>query len=216
MFPKEPSEAGSILFGHLAEIWERDYVDRIVGGKSLVAASTKDKYRNHLHNHILPRWASTHICEFRAKNILDWLQEESGSWYMMTDLRNIMSGIFTKAQDWEVLPDTYANPISRVKLPRKWQVYEKRILTEEQTVRLLGRMEDPHRLICEICLATGARISEVTGLQVKHVNIERACIKIEQRHWRGNIDSPKTERSKRMLTLGDLAERLKVWIESNE
>ena len=69
VFPKEPSEAGSILFGHLAEIWERDYVDRVVGGKSLVAASTKDKYRNHLHNHILPRWASTRICEFRAKNI---------------------------------------------------------------------------------------------------------------------------------------------------
>ncbi len=41
---------------------------------------------------------------------------------MMTDLRNIMSGIFTKAQEWEVLPDTFANPISRVKLPKKWQV----------------------------------------------------------------------------------------------
>ena len=89
VFPKELSEAGSILFGHLAEIWERDYVDRVVGGKSLVAASTKHKYRNHLHNHILPRWASTRICDLRAKKILDWLQEESGSWYRMTDLRNI-------------------------------------------------------------------------------------------------------------------------------
>ncbi len=47
---------------------------------------------------------------------------------MMADLRNIMSGIFTKAQEWEILPDTFANPMRRVKLPRKWEVREKRIL----------------------------------------------------------------------------------------
>jgi integrase len=200
------------LFGTLAELWEWDYVEAIVGGKRLIAASTKCKYRNHLHKHILPRWAETRICDFRAKDVLDWLQKESGSWYMMTDLRNIMSGIFTKAQEWELLPDTLANPIARVKLPKKWQVYETRILSEQETVHVLARMEDPHRLVCEICLATGARISEVTGLQLKHVNLEKAFIRIEQRHWRGDIDYPKTERSKRTLTLGSLAERLKNWI----
>jgi len=216
VMPNDPSEIGPILFGKLAALWERDYVQRAVGGKPLLAASTKQKYRHHLHKHILPRWASRPLGEFRAKEILDWLQEESGSWFMMTDLRNIMSGIFTKAQEWEVLPDTFANPIARVKLPKKWQVYERRILTEEETVRVLALMRDPHRLICELCLATGARISEVTGLQVKHVTLESGCIRIEQRHWRGDIDSPKTERSKRTLTLGTLAERLKQWIESLE
>ena len=64
-----------------------------------MAASTKGKYRNHLHNHILPHWASTPIVQLRSKLVLDWLQQESGSWFMMTDLRNIMSGIFTKAQE---------------------------------------------------------------------------------------------------------------------
>ena len=203
---------GTTLFGTLAELWEWDYVEAIVGGKSLVAASTKGKYRNHLHKHIFPRWAGTRICDFRAKDVLDWLQKESGSWYMMTDLRNIMSGIFTKAHEWELLPDTFANPIARVKLPKKWEVYEKRILNEEETVRVLALIEDPHRLVCEICLATGARISEVIGLQLKHVNLEKAFIRIEQRHWRGDIDTPKTERSKRVLTLDSLAERLKNWI----
>jgi len=213
-FPADPARIGTILFGRLARVWEWDYVQRVVGGRPLVAASTREKYQNHVHNHILPRWASTPIGEFRAKQVLDWLQQESGSWYMMTDLRNIMSGIFTKAQEWELLPDTFANPISRVKLPKKWQVYEKRILTEEETVRVLARIADPHRLVCEICVATGARISEVTGLQIKHVSLQNGYLRIEQRHWRGDIDSPKTERSKRTLTLGNLAGRLKGWIES--
>jgi len=207
-----PANPGTVLFGTLAEIWEHDYVERVVGGKPLVAASTRGKYRNHLHNHILPKWASTPIGQLRSKLVLDWLQQESGSWFMMTDLRNIMSGIFTKAQEWEILPDTFANPIARVKLPKKWQVYEKRILSEQETVRVFDRLQDPNRLICEICLGTGARISEVTGLQVKHINLDKACIRIEQRHWRGDIDDPKTERSKRTLTLGSLVERMRDWI----
>ena len=97
---KEPPENGAILFGKLAEMWEKDFVEREVGGRSLVAASTRQKYRNHLHNHILPRWANTRIAEFRAKDVLDWLHEECVSWHMMADLRNIMSGIFTKSQEW--------------------------------------------------------------------------------------------------------------------
>lgn len=102
----ESPQTGSLSFGQLAAMWERDYVERVVCGRPLVAASTRQKYHDHLHNYILilPRWANTPIGTFRAKEVLDWLQRESGSWYMMTDLRNIMSGIFTKAQEWGCCP----------------------------------------------------------------------------------------------------------------
>jgi integrase len=100
----------------------------------------------------------------------------------------------------------------RVKLPRKFEVREKRLLTEDQTVRVLARLEDPHRLICETCLDTGTRISEVTGLQVKHVNLEKGTIRIDQRNWRGDIDEPKTTKSRRTLALGTLSERYRTWI----
>jgi integrase len=133
-------------------------------------------------------------------------------WHMMGDQRNIMSGIFDKAQEWEILPDTFANPMHRVKLPRKWEVREKRILTEDQTVRALERLEDPQLLICETCLETGTRISEVTGLKIKHVDLDLGCIRIDQRNWRGDIDEPKTARSRRTLALGALAERYRAWI----
>src|SRR5688572_12087402 len=101
---KQQTEVGAILFGKLAEMWRRDFVEREVGGRALIAASTRAKYINHLENHILPRWNDTRLAEFRAKDILDWLHCECESWHMMADLRNIMSGIITKAQDWEILP----------------------------------------------------------------------------------------------------------------
>jgi integrase len=131
---------------------------------------------------------------------------------MMADLRNIMSGIFSKAQEWEILPDSFANPMHRVKLPKKWEVREKRILNEEQTARVVARLEDPHLLICETCVDTGTRISETTGLKVKHVDLEQGCIRIDQRNWRGDIDEPKTAKSKRTLALAALTERYRTWI----
>jgi len=213
---KEPAQVGAIIFGKLAEMWRTDFVEREVGGRTLIAASTRAKYIIHLENHILPRWKDTRIAEFRTKEVLDWLQTECESWHMMADLRNIMSGIFSKAQEWEILPDTFANPMHRVKLPRKWEVREKRILTEDQTVRVLDWLEDPHLLICETCLDTGTRISEVTGLKIKHVDLDQGCIRIEQRNWRGDIDEPKTAKSKRTLALAALTERYRTWIASLE
>jgi len=208
----KPADIGAILFGKLAELWRADFVERKIGQQSLIAASTREKYINHLKNHILPRWKDVRLGEFRAKDILDWLQQECTSWYKMADLRNIMSGIFTKAQEWEILPDSFANPMRRVKLPRKWEVREKRILTEDQTARVLARMEDPHLLICETCVDTGTRISEVTGLKIRNFDPETGCIRIEQRNWHGDIDEPKTAKSRRTLALGILTNRYRAWI----
>ena len=214
--PAPESEPGAIIFGRLAEMWRSDFVEKSVGGKALLAAPTRAKYIFNIEKYILPRWKDTRLEEFRAKEVLDWLQDTCASWHNMADLRSIMSGVITKAQEWELLPETFANPIHRVKLPKKWEVREKRILDEDQTARVLARLEDPNLLICETCLDTGTRISEVTGLKVKHVDFDKGCIRIDQRNWRGDIDEPKTAKSKRVLALGDLGPRYKIWIGETE
>jgi integrase len=45
-------------------------------------------------------------------------------------------------------------------------------------MRVLGRLRDPVLLISQTCLETGARISEVTGLSIRHVDLERGCVRI--------------------------------------
>jgi integrase len=103
-----------------------------------------------------------------------------------------------------------------VKLPKKWDVWPKRILNEEQTVRVLAHLEDPHLLICETCLATGTRISEALGLQLRHLDLDLGVIRIEQRNWHGDIDAPKTEKSKRVLALGTLVDRYRAYVEKKK
>ena len=129
---------------------------------------------------------------------------------MMNDLRGIMSGIFTKAEEWGYWPEGRRNPISRVRIGEKWSVRPERILTEAETVRVLARLSDPNLLVVETAIATGARISEILGLTWHNVDLEQGVIHIVQRNWRGDIADPKSKTSRRLLTLGYLVDRYRI------
>lgn len=96
---------------------------------------------------------------------------------------------------------------------RKWTVRPERILTEEETVncRVLSRLEDPYLLIRETCIYCGLRVSEALGLRRRQVDLDKGAIRIEQGHCRGDIDEPKTEKSRRTLALGALIDRYREW-----
>jgi len=207
---QQPVEIGAILFGKLAELWRRDYVENL---KVKLAKPTREKYCMRLDTHILPRWKDARLADLEnSKAVLDWLQHECTSWHMMVDLRNIMSGIITRAQEWGIIPRSFANPMQWVKIGRKWTVREDRILDDDETAAVFARLEDPQLLICETCLDTGTRISEAVGLQLKHFDPKKGTIRIEQRHCRGDVDEPKTKNSRRTLALGTLVDRYREWI----
>ena len=207
---EKPPEPGQIIFGRLAEVWRRDYVEN---PKVRLATPTRVKYRDRMETHILRRWKDARLADLDdTKTVVDWLQSECSSWWMMVDLRNIMSGVITRAQEWGIIPRSYANPMKWVKVGRKWTVREDRILTDEETAAVFARLHDPPLLICETCVYTGTRISEAVGLQLKHVDLRKGTIRIAQRHCRGDRDEPKTDGSKRVLALGALVGRYADWI----
>jgi integrase len=150
------------------------------------------------------------LCEINPDEVQQWLLDTCESWHMMNDLRGIMSGIYTKAEEWGYWPEGRRNPMSRVKIGEKWSVRPERILTGEETVKVLARLSDPNLLIVETAIATGARISEMLGLKWRHLDLPAGVIQIAQRNWRGDIDDPKSKTSKRPLTLGYLVERYRV------
>ena len=105
------------------------YLNEFVHNPEKLSASTREKYENHIANHIRPAWQDRMLGEFRALEIEKWLTEKgkpriverSGkqkliaglSWNTRTDLRNILSGIFTKAIEWGVWKGE--NPVTHVK-----------------------------------------------------------------------------------------------------
>ena len=147
-------EEGLILFGAMAEKYIHSYVDATAAGRSLLSISTRIKYHNQLSNHILPRWKDVRLCDIRPDEVQRWLFETCTSWHAMNDLRGIMSAVFTKAQEWGYWPENRRNPISRVKIGEKWSVNPERILTWDETARVLARIKEPNRLVVETAIAT--------------------------------------------------------------
>lgn len=188
------------------------HVNAEASGRYLLKKPTREKYLLHLDQKIVPKWGKKRLCEIHPDEVQEWLFETCDSWWMMHDLKGLLSTIYAKATDWGFWPEDRRSPISNVDIGRKWAVRPQRILTVEQTEPVLARLDDPNLLICETCIDTGTRISEVTGLKLKHVDLERGCIHIDQRNWRGDIDDPKTIGSKRTLALGKLLGRYRTWI----
>jgi integrase len=201
---------GLVLFARMVDKYKAAHVEAQVAGRFLLAKPTRLKYLMHLEQRIVPQWGDRRLCEVNPDEVQQWLFETCDSWHMMNDLRGIMSGIYTKAEEWGYWPEGRRNPISRVKIGEKWSVRPERILTEEETVRVLARLSDPNLLVVETTIATGARISEILGLTWLNVNLQDGVIHIVQRNWRGDIDDPKSKTSKRPLTLGYLVDHYRV------
>lgn len=175
-----------------------------------IAIPTREKETFYLTEYIVPRWGNLRLNQIQPKAVEDWLHTTFDSWWTMHGVRAIMSRIYHYAEGHGLWEEGKRTPVSRAKLGKKRHKYERRILTFDETARVLARLEEPNRLIVETCIATGARISEVLGLEWRHLNLEAGTIKIEQRVWHQDVGRPKSEDSKRTLGIGDLIDRFRV------
>jgi integrase len=196
---------GVALFGEVAKMYEEGYLGR----ENQIAKPTLVKEKFYITEYIVPRFGTLRLNQIQPKAVEDWLHTTFGSWWTMHGVRAIMSRIFYYAEGHGLWEEGKRSPASKAKLGKKHHKYERRILSFEETARVLARLEEPNLLVIEICIATGARISEVLGLKWKHVNLEAATIKIEQRVWHQDVGRPKSEDSRRILGVGDLAQRFR-------
>jgi integrase len=173
-----------------------------------LAASTQSKYRNHLKNHIRPAFESMMLCDLQPLVIQQWLNAKELSWATKTDIRNILSSVFTKAIEWGRWKDV--NPVERVHVGRKRAAREKRKLTEDETRHLLAALPPDLRIACCVCLFCTLRVSEVFGLQEKHLQFAKGTIEVRQRFYRGDLDETKNENSRRDVPMGYLASDLQA------
>jgi len=197
---------GVALFGEVA----RMYKDGYLGRGNQIAKPTHDKETFYLDEYIIPKWGTLRLNQIQPKAAEDWLHTTFDSWWAMHGVRAIMNRIYTYAEGHGLWEEGKRSPISKVKLGKKRYKRERRILSFDETARVLAHLDEPYLLIIETCIATGARISEVLGLTWKSVNVDDGTIKIVQRVWHQDIGRPKSEGSKRLLGIGDLVLRYRT------
>ncbi len=202
---QQVASTGVALFGEIARMYEEGYLGR----ENQIAKPTRVKEKFYLNEYLVPRWGKVRLNQILPKAVEDWLHTTFDSWWTMHGVRAIMSRIFYYAEGHGLWEEGRRSPASKAKLGKKRHKYERKILSFDETARVLARLEEPNKLIIETCIATGARISEILGLMWKHVNLDAATIKIEQRVWQQDVGRPKSEDSRRILGIGDLAERFR-------
>jgi integrase len=203
---QQVAATGVALLGEIATMYEEGYLGR----KNQIARPTREKEEFYLRQYIVPRWGKLRLNQIQPQAVEDWLHTTFDSWWTMHGVRAIMSRVFYYAEGHGLWEEGRRSPASKARLGKKRYKRERRILSFEETARVLAHLEEPNLLIVETCIATGTRISEVLGLKWKHVDLKAATIKIEQRLWHQDVDRPKSEDSRRLLGIGDLVPRFEM------
>lgn len=208
---QQVAATGVALFGEVAKMYQEGYLGR----EGQIAKPTRDKEKFYLTTYIIPKWGQLRLNQIQPQAAEDWWHTAFDSWWTKHGVRAIMNRVYHYAEGHGLWEEGKRTPVSRAKLGRKTYKRDRKILSFEETARVLERMDEPYKLIIETCIATGTRISEVLGLNWKHVNLSAGTIKIEQRVWHQDIDRPKSEGSRRTLGFGDLLDRYRAKAEAD-
>jgi integrase len=200
---QQVARTGVAFFSKVAQMYRDGYLAR----EDQISKPTREKETFYLREYIVPQWGPLRLNGIQPKAVEDWLHTTFDSWWTRHGVRAIMTRVFNHAEGHGLWEEGKRSPSSRAKLGKRRPKRERRILSFDETARVLSHLEEPNRLIIETCIATGARISEVLGLTWSCVNLDAATIQIEQRVWHQEVGRPKSDGSKRVLGIGDLAAR---------
>jgi integrase len=190
-----------IPFREFVETYKRQHIPTL-------AVSTREKYLNHLRNHIEPEFAKSRLMDITTERIQMWLLGKRLNHSTRIDLKNILSGIFTAAAKWGYWKDK--NPVEFVTLGRGRKVYVRRKWTDAELGRFVAALQPDVALIVRAALLT-LRSSEIFAVQEKHLDFGTGVIRVEQSWYRGKLeDYTKSARATREIPMGDLAPDLQA------
>ena len=173
------------------------------------AYSTIEGNRRYLQRWIVPRWGSVTISEMEPIVIEDWLRQLGREPYRLANgtrlkIRNIMSAVFRHGMRYGFLPrDAEANPLKYVRQSgRSTKVHT--ILTPEQTMALIGYLQEPVRTMVLLDASTGLRASELTALRWEDVDFDAGVLHVRRGIVYAVVGEVKTDASRSQLPLAPL------------
>ena len=177
--------------------------------KESTASTTEERIRHHLVN----RYKERHLTTFTRTQLQDFLDEKADqglSTSTVDHLRWDLKQVFRFATAEGLLE---RNPADLLFTPRNAKRSHRLHMTSHEVASMISVLDTRERLITELAVIVGMRPGEIFALQWQHVMPEG--LRIRQRVYRGQIDTPKTRQSHRDVALsGDLLDQLGHWRES--
>ncbi len=174
--------------------------------------STAGTNVDRLNHHLLSIFGEQPLGVFVRDDLQDFLDKKASeglSFSTIDHLRWDLKQIFDMAVHEEYLR---RNPAALLFTPKQVGSSSKAVMTWDDVKLLFSTLESRELLICMLATTAGMRPGEIFGLKWK--NIESDSINIEQRVYRGRLDSPKTGR--RIVALSDrLQSTMAQWSEQS-
>jgi integrase len=182
----------------------RDFIEKhfVPNAFPTLKTSTRKRYQSTLKTHLLPAFGDLRLCDLQRVEIQAFVlrkMDKGLSWETADLLRNLLSKIYRCAKKWGYFSGD--NPASEIDLPQKKPVREKCVLMPPQITKLLAVLREPFRTMALVGILTGLRVGEILGLRWSDVDFASAQLRVSQRCYRGEMDSPKTRASQRTLPL---------------
>lgn len=190
----------NIPFGEFTEIYFEDMSVRL-------RKTTIQSKRYLFDTKILPYFKDKQIDEITVSDIRNWqnhlIKSEKSQTYIKS-INNQLSAIFNYAVRYY---DLGSNPCAKAGSVGRSRAEEMNFWTKEEFTEFLDCLIDkPHSYLAFMLLFwTGMRIGELLALTPADIDLEERVIRITKSYQRLNkediISKPKTERSKRTITI---------------
>lgn len=106
------------------------------------------------------------------------------------------------------------NPTPALYTPRVSKERSTRTMTQDQVLEAISALPQREALILHLACLVGMRPGEILALQRRHVGAGCEWVMVRQRVYEGLIDDPKTQRSKRRVSLAAETRRLlRDWLQ---
>jgi integrase len=130
------------------------------------------------------------------------LQRRNYAPHSIDHYHNVLSTVLTKAVKWGYI---HTNPARGVELPRIVPKREQWILTLPQAAQVLNGLPPCPQCAVALALLTGMRRGELFALRWKDFDESAGVLTIERAVYDKVFDSPKTEKSRRLVPLSGSA-----------
>ena len=190
-----------------------EWVERYQGGRRGFREETRDDYRRQIKAYLIPffgeRQRLTDLSPSRVAQFVAWLADEDQQKRRLADgtISNIVAPLRSMCATAVREGLIRSSPCQSIALPNRQQIVddeeEVRTLTTEQLQTFLQVVHPDYRTFFHTLAVTGLRISEILGLEWRHVATDGSDphIKVRQRVVRGQMGPPKSKRGRRNVPI---------------
>jgi site-specific recombinase XerD len=171
--------------------------------------STSMTNEDRIRHHILAGFGDRKLGSFTRDELQGFLDSKSSLSFSTVDhLRWDLRQIFGMAVEEGILK---RNPAARLFTPRECTKPEHRTMTKEEIKLALTVLDLRERLIFELAVFANLRPGEIFGL--RRARISGEVVHIQERIYRGKVDTPKTRKSVRPVPLcRRVRQDLEAWL----